>query len=185
MDNKSFEISEAVGVPAIYAIATLLHFVYPLSGGSTLAIIFGAVNESVWEHLKIFTAGFCAWALLQLMWVKVPFKKYLAAKCCGLYLLMAGIAGFYYLYISIAGRSILLVDLISSAAVLAAAQFTSYRMTVGRIKTEDFFVPALLLIMLYYLMFFAFTVFPPQADIFRDPRSGEYGIISQELGVRS
>ena len=176
MNKHRFAISEAVGAPAAYIIATLLHFVYPLSGGSTLAMIFGSVNESVWEHLKILSAGYCAWALLQLMWVRVPFRRYLTAKCCGLYLLMAGVAGSYYLFLLLFGRSVLLADLISSAVMTVVAQLVSYKLTVGKARIEELYVPALLMIMLYYLMFFAFTVFPPKVGLFRDPRNGMYGI---------
>lgn len=176
MDNKRLALSEAVGVAAAYAVATVLHFVYPLTGGSTLATIFGSVNESLWEHIKISTAGYCAWALLQLMWVRAPFGRYLAAKCCGLYLLMAGMAGSAYLYTFLAGASDPRADMISAAALMAAAHYVSYRLTVGRLRTRELFAPALMLIMLYYLMFFAFTVFPPAMDLFRDPLTGTYGI---------
>ncbi|MBR1535303.1 MAG: hypothetical protein IJ639_13130, partial [Ruminococcus sp.] len=88
MKNKTLAISEAVGCVVIYAAAVYLHFAYPLSGGSALSILFGAVNESVWEHAKIFSAAYIGWSILQLCWVKVRFSQYLVAKCIGLYLLM-------------------------------------------------------------------------------------------------
>ena len=176
MDKKRFALSEACGVPAAYLAAALLHFVYEWSDGGTLAMIFGAVNESVWEHVKVFSAGYCGWALLQLMWVRVPFKSYLVAKCCGLYLLMGGMIGFYYTYTAAAGRNILWVDLLSAALLLALAQLVSYRMTVYSRRAAEFFAPAVMLILLYYLMFFSFTVFPPRVGLFSDPRSGRYGI---------
>ena len=181
MNNKRLAISEAAGTLAICAAATLLHFVYELSSGSTLAIIFGAVNESVWEHVKIFTESYCAWALLQLMWVRVPFRRYLAAKCCGLYLLMGGMIGFFYLYTGFTGRAVLWVDILSAVLLTALAQLTSYRLTTGSLRIQEFFVPALMLILLYYIMFFSFTVFPPRSELFRDPQSGTYGVGVQEF----
>ena len=180
MTNKRYAISEAVGVAVIYCAAVLLHFVYPMTGGSALAVIFGAVNESVWEHVKIFTASYCGWALLQLLWIKVPFRCYITGKCCGLYLLIGGMIGFFYLYTSVCGRSILWVDIASSAVLVAAAQFCSWRITTGWQKADDFFLPSLLLIMLYYLMFFSFTAFPPEVGLFRDPITGGYGIVTDQ-----
>jgi hypothetical protein len=176
MDSgKRYAISEAAGCVVVYLIAAGLHSVYELSGG-TLAIIFGAVNESVWEHVKIFSAGYAGYAILQLMWIRVPFRRYLVAKCAGLYLLMGGIIGFFYLYTSLAGEAVLWVDLISSAALVCVAQGVSYLLTTRVAMRDEWFYPALLLLMLYYLMFFSFTIFPPRAELFRDPQTGLFGI---------
>lgn len=178
MDKRAFAISEAVGCVVIYAAAVFLHFFYQLSGGSPLSILYGAVNESVWEHLKIFSAGYIGYALLQLCWLKAPFKRYVAAKCAGLYALMIAIAGFHYLYTAVIGRSIPLVDIISSAVIVVLAQLLSYVLMTGDNRIEDFFVPSLMLLLLYYLMFFSFTIFPPKLGLFRDPVSGGYGLFT-------
>lgn len=176
MKYKRFAISEAAGAAAIYCAAVLLHFVYPLSGGSTLAVIFGAVNESVWEHVKIFSVSYTGWAILQLLWLRVPFKRYLVAKCCGLYLLMGGMIGFYCLYTTFTGGPVIWLDVIYPLILTAAAQLCSYRLTVRAPRIGELFIPAALLIMLYYLMFLSFTVFPPHAGLFRDPITGAWGL---------
>ena len=178
MNRRALAISEAAGCAVIYAAAVFLHFFYPLSGGSPLSILYGAVNESVWEHLKIFTAGYIGYALLQLCWLRVPFKRYAAAKCAGLYALMLGIAGFHYLYTAVIGRSIPAVDVISSAVIVVLAQLLSYRLITADDRIEDYFAPALMLLLLYYLMFFSFTIFPPKLGLFRDPVSGGYGLFT-------
>ena len=84
MNERKFRILETVGVVSIYLTATFLHFVYDLSGGSTLAILFGSVNESVWEHVKIFSVGYVSWAIIELLWIKPPFKKFVTAKTISL-----------------------------------------------------------------------------------------------------
>ena len=179
MNEKRAAVSEAVGVLVIYAAASFLHFCYALSGGSPLAALFGAVNESVWEHVKVFSAAYSGYALLQLLWLRPPFSRYVAAKCCGLILLMGGMIGFYYLYTALTGGNILLVDLIYSAVLTALSQYVSYRLTVGSSRIGELFCPALMLIMLYYIMFFSFTVAPPRLGLFRDPVTGGCGIPAQ------
>jgi hypothetical protein len=174
--EKRYAISEAVGCAAIYLIATGLHFAYTLSGGGTLAIIFGSVNESVWEHVKIFSAGYVGYAILELMWIRVPFRRYVVAKCAGLYLLMGGMIGFFYLYTAFTKEAVMWVDLVSSAVLVCGAQAVSYLLTTRIRVRDEFFYPALMLLMLYYLMFFSFTIFPPRCGLFRDPESGYYGI---------
>jgi len=178
MNRRTLAISEAVGCVVIYAAAVFLHFFYPLSGGSPLSILYGAVNESVWEHLKIFTAGYIGYALLQLCWLRVPFKRYVAAKCAGLYALMIGMVGFNYLYTAFTGRNIPAVDVISSAVIVILAQLLSYVLMTGYDRIGDYFAPALMLLLLYYLMFFSFTIFPPKVGLFRDPVSGGFGLFA-------
>ena len=176
MKKRSIAVSEAAGAAVIYCAAVFLHFVYPLSSGSALSILFGAVNESVWEHTKIFSAAYIGWSLLQLCWLKVHFKQYVAAKCIGLYTLMGLIIGVFYAYTALTGHNIVWVDILSSLLSVAAVQAMTYFLETGDNRLEELFAPALMLIMLYYLMFFSFTIFPPKADLFRDPVGGGYGI---------
>lgn len=179
MNKKSYALSEAAGCVAIYLAAVFLHFIYPLSGGSPLAFLFGAVNESVWEHVKIFSAAYTGYALLQLLWIHVPFRRYVVAKCAGLYLLMGGIILSHYTFIAIAGDSLFRFDILSSVVLVILAQLVSYRLTTGHGHIGEFFIPALWLLLLYYLMFFSFTIFPPKTALFRDPLTGGYANVSK------
>lgn len=179
MNKRTYAISEAVGCIVIFLLAVFLHFAYELTDHSTLAILFGSVNESVWEHVKIISAGYMGYALFELLWIKVPFHRYVVAKCLGLYLLMGGVIGVYYGYTLFTGHNILWVDIVSSFLLVVSVQFISYRLTVSRLPVEEYFAPSLMLLMLYYLMFFSFTIFPPRAELFRDPESGGFGIIEK------
>lgn len=176
MNKNRFFWSELIGAPAVFCFATLLHFVYPLSGGGALAILFGSVNESVWEHVKIFAAGYTAWAVLELLWNKLPFKKFLFAKVVSLYLLSLMIIGSHYLFALLLGKSVFWVDILSSFLFVCLAQVFSYRLTLTEKDTKRYFHEAAMLLMLFFLMFFSFTIFPPRTPLFRDPVSGAYGI---------
>ena len=171
--------SEAAGAVFIYSLAVFLHFVYELSGGSALGMVFGAVNESVWEHVKIFSIAYMAWAMIQLLYLRLPFKQYAVSKCIGLYALLGAMIGFYYAYTAVVGTNIPLVDILSSLVFVIAAQWLSFVLETGDNRLRDFFVPAMLTLFLYYLMFFSFTAFPPRTGLFRDPVNGGYGIESK------
>ncbi len=179
MNQRSVAVSEAVGCAVIYCTAVFLHFVYPLSGGAALSIVFGAVNESIWEHSKIFAAAYIGWSLLQICWLKVHFKRYAVSKCVGLYALSGMIIGVPYLYTAFTGGHIAWVDILSSLLAVILTQALTYRLETGENRLADFFAPALMLLMLYYLMFFSFTIFPPKVSLFRDPVSGGYGLIER------
>ena len=175
MNKRTVGVSEAIGCVVIYAAAVFLHYIYPLSGGSALGLLFGSVNESVWEHVKIITAAYAGWSLLQLIWLRVSFRRYVAAKCLGLYLLMGLIIGAYYIFKAILGGNVIWVDIVSSFLSVILVQVLTYCWETGENHLQDYFAPALLLT-LYYLMFFSFTIFPPKAELFRDPVSGGFGV---------
>ena len=179
MNKKAVAISEAAGCFTIYAAAVYLHFAYPLCGGAALGILFGAVNESVWEHAKIFSAAYIGWSLLQLSWLKVRFRQYAAAKCIGLYTLMGLIIGCHYGYVVLSGEHLLCADIGLSVAAVVLVQVLTYFFETGENQLADYFAPAMMLLMLYYLMFFSFTIFPPKTELFRDPTSGGFGIIEK------
>lgn len=181
MNERKFRILEIVGIAIIYLIATFLHFVYDLSGGSTLSILFGSVNESVWEHIKIFAVGYVVWALIEILWIKPPFKKFVTAKTVSLYFLSISIIVFFYTYNLFTEEPILIVDLLSSFVFVALSQYISYRLTVSDNKIADYFAVAVALLMTYFVMFFSFTVYPPKIDLFKDPVTGMYGIIEKHI----
>ena len=183
MNNKLLKTLSITGVPVIYAIATLLHFFYDLTNGSVLAILFSAVNESVWEHIKIFSVGFILWSVIELLWAKPPFRKFVTAKTLSLYFLSLSIIVFFYSYTTITGEPILLIDLISSAVFVALSQYISYRLTVSDNNISDYFLVTVMLLMLYFVMFFSFTLFPPKIDLFKDPVTGMYGIIDENVDL--
>lgn len=179
MDKKNSALSEAAGCVLIYSVAVLLHFAYPLSGGAALSIVFGAVNESVWEHTKIFAAPYIGWALIQLCWLRVHFRQYVVAKVIGLYLLAGMIIGSAYLMSLFSDHAVLWADIAASLIAVLTAQALTYRLETAENRLKDYFYPALMLLTLYYLMFFSFTIFPPKTELFRDPVSGGFGIVEK------
>lgn len=181
MNIKKFRLLELIGIPVIYLVASILHFTYDLTNGSVLSILFSAVNESVWEHVKIFAVGFTLWALIELLWLKPPFQKFVTAKVFSLYILSLSIIVFFYGYNIFTSEPILWLDLVSSFIFVIFTQYISYRLIVSDNKISDYFPVAVMLLMLYYLMFFSFTLFPPKIDLFRDPETGMYGIIEEHI----
>lgn len=183
MNKKLYRTLSIIGVPVIYLIASALHFFYDLSNGSVLSILFSSVNESVWEHVKIFAVGFVIWSFIELFWAKPPFKKFITAKTLSLYFLSLSIIVFFYSYTTVVKEPILVVDLISSFIFVALAQYISFRLVTSDNSLGDYFAVALMLIMLYFVMFFSFTLFPPKIDLFKDPVTGMYGIINENVDL--
>ncbi|MBQ7999639.1 MAG: hypothetical protein IJ298_00285 [Ruminococcus sp.] len=176
MTEKLFKKLEAAGGIVVFAIASFLHFLFELTGESVLGALLGAVNESVWEHLKIFAIAYLIWAVVELLWAQPPLKAFVWAKAVGVYALCISIAGFFYLYTGLLGKSVLIVDLLSGLVFSFLAHYISYKLTVSCRNRGQFFYTGLMLLFLMLVMILCFTYYPPEADLFRDPVTGEYGV---------
>ena len=181
MSDKKLKIAEIIGIPVIYLIAVVLHFVYDFTDGSVLSILFGAVNESVWEHIKIFAVGYISWAIVELMWLKPSFKKFVVAKTISLYFLCLAIIVFFYTYNLFTPQPVLWLDITSSFVFVVLSQFISYKLITSEKKIYEYFYIAVALLMMFFVMFFSFTVYPPRIDLFKDPLTGNYGIVNKYL----
>lgn len=53
MNKRKIRNYQIVSIIFVCILGTLLHFTYELSGENQLVASFSAVNESVWEHLKL------------------------------------------------------------------------------------------------------------------------------------
>ena len=181
MKNKCYAISEAAGCVVICAAAAIMHNIFSWFGPGALTILFGAVNESVWEHIKIFSAAYVGYALAELLWLRVGFRRYVAAKCAGLYAMMGGIIALHYSCITLTGRTVAWVDIVGSAVIVILVQLLSYGLVNSPLPLKEYFAPAVFLLMLYYLMFFSFTIYPPKTELFRDPMSGSFGYLENSI----
>lgn len=177
MNEKLFKRLEALGGAVVFAIASLLHFLYDFTNGSILGALFGSVNESVWEHLKIFALAYIFWAIIELLWAKPPLRQFVWAKALGLYFLCTSIAVFFFLYTPIIGNPILVLDLISSFIFSFLSHFISYKITLLRENHGQNFYTGVMMIFLALIMILSFTYYPPKTPLFRDYVTGMYGII--------
>lgn len=182
MDNKLKKL-ETAGVFFVFICGTLLHFLYNWTDSSGVGILFGAVNESVWEHIKIFAMPYIVWGIIELAFSIPYFRQFVVAKVMGLYLLGVLIVSFFYLYTAITGTSILVIDIISVFVWIALSHFFSYKVTTSGKDLRNLFPLCLGLLFLFIVMYFCFTAVPPHLDIFKDPVTGMYGIIPENIDV--
>lgn len=165
-----FELSGAVLCLGLYAVLLNL---YELTGRSTISIVLGAVNGSVWERLKCLIIPYMAFGLLELLCLRAPFKAIVSAKAAGLLGLI--ILGFLLGNI----RN----DYIYGAAVTAAGFAASYLLSGSRFELKQLFALSVFFAALVFVCVISFTAFPPQFLPFRDPQSGLYGVIPTDFDL--
>ncbi len=175
--QRTFLKMERWGVFFVYLCAVILHFIFDWSKGSVLASLFGAVNESTWEHIKIFAFPYAVWSLIELLCIRtLEFRKFVAAKTLSLYFLIFSIPAFFYTYSSIIGKNIAIVDILSGLLLTIMTFYISYTLKTKCENIGRYYRISLFLLCIYYIAHFFLTALPPHFFLFKDPITGGYGI---------
>ena len=155
---------------------TLLHFLYDWSGKSVAIAPFSGVNESTWEHLKLFFFPAFLFAILQSFRFSNR-EDFWQIKLYGSLLGFGTIVAIFYLYNGIIGKS---PDWLNISSFYIATLLTSaweYRALTSKIYKLNYPEIAVLCFCLIALAFMVFTFLTPQLAIFKDPVTGSFGII--------
>jgi hypothetical protein len=169
---------EIIGMLFIIFLGSLLHFTFEWSGYQPIVGAFSAVNESVWEHLKLGFWPALLYAIIEYRQIKKETNNFFLAKAVVAYVITVIIPLIFYSYTSITGESIFLIDILSFIVAVIIGQFLSYRLLTHKQLSDKLEKLALGALLLLGVAFIIFTFYPPHLPIFQDPISGEYGIIN-------
>ncbi len=114
---------ETASIPVVFVAGSLLHFAYDWLGRSPWAAPFAAIDESVWEHLKLAFWPAATFALLQAAAIGSRIRNFVLGKAVGLSVAPLAIILGFYGYTSVLGFHMLAADigLFAAAVALAAA----------------------------------------------------------------
>ncbi|HWQ30036.1 MAG TPA: DUF6512 family protein [Negativicutes bacterium] len=176
MNNNTIFKWEAYGFFFITLIGSLMHFCFEWSGGFVPLALLCAVNESVWEHLKLgFWPAFFLAALEYISWGKTT-RNFIVAKTVSLYMIPIAITAIFYGYTCILGRNFLFLDISSFVLAVLMAQYISYRMITSSKDCSRYNKAALIFLAALTLAFCLLTYFAPDLKPFLDPHTGKPGI---------
>ena len=149
-----------------------------MSGFNPVVGTFSAVNESVWEHLKL---GFWPIILLTIMeyfLIKKQANNFFLGKATSALAIIIIIPVIFYSYTIFTGESIFLIDILSFFVSVIIGQILSYKiLTYNQLSKKSEWISMAVLIILA-ILFVAFTFYPPHLPLFQDPICGGYGIIN-------
>ncbi len=132
MKRLQIAVWEIVGLLFIVLVGSFLHFVYELSGFAPAAAVFGSVNESTWEHLKLFFWPGLVFALVQHAYIRSDVNNFWIAKAVALLLTPIGVIASFYFYLGIAlpiyGEGFLWADIGTGVVGVALGQWASHRL---------------------------------------------------------
>lgn len=173
--KKNLSKWEFLGVFSIFILQSLLHFGYELTNLKVLSLIC-AVNESVWEHLKIGFYGALLFYLIEYIFIGKNFSNYWFAKLVALYFIPLFILTTYYTYTGIIGHHYLWVDIMIAFLSGLFAQIISYRIIDWKKNFTMFNFISIVLIIIAIGVFSIFTFYPPHIPLFFDKTTNSYGI---------
>lgn len=153
----------------------VLHFLYEWSGEALPIALFSAVNESIWEHLKLLYLPLVGYALLTARWVAPDYPGYWCAKLWSTLAGLVSIPLLYYAYTGALGVSadwfnIFLFFLSAALAYAVDTHLLRHSLPCRHPKL------AIGILVGLFLLFAVCTFSPPHLPLFRDPVTGTYGV---------
>lgn len=155
---------------------TLLHFLFDWSGQLPPVGIVSAVNESVWEHMKLLYFPMLLSALAQRPLLCGQRHNFWCVKLLGVLFGLVLIPTLYYTYTGALGIHLTWVDISIFYISAAAAYFLETRLLLPEHRRACPSVLAAALVVSLAFVFLLFTFFPPELPIFQDPVTLTYGI---------
>lgn len=138
--------------------------------------LIAAVNESVWEHLKLAFWPALVFALIERPFFRGTARNLWPGKTTGILAMPIIIVSGFYGYTALAGRNVLWADISLFFLAVFAGQMISYRLLISRPLGSGVKISALILLALMVAAFSLLTFFPPHYPLFCDPWTSRYGL---------
>jgi hypothetical protein len=175
--KKKVLIWEIIGIIFITFLGSFLHFLFELSGYFLPIGAIAAVNESVWEHLKLGFWPLVLFSLIEYRFIKKDTNNFIIAKTVAAFIIPVVIIVFFYTYTSILRTDSLFLDIFSFVLAIIIAQLVSYKVLISSKISNAYTIVSWISLFTLGILFIVFTYFPPYFPLFEDPITHSYGII--------
>ncbi|MGI9528397.1 MAG: DUF6512 family protein, partial [Acidimicrobiia bacterium] len=184
VDRRSVLLWEIGAFFFIMLAASALHFAFELSNFSEPLAVFASVNESTFEHLKLFFWPALIYALVQHAYTKGTVNNYWFGKGMAMVATPLGIIASFYLYLGILlpirGSGLLAFDIGTGAVGVLLGNFVAYRLLTSPDRGRTYRNLGIAAIaILAVLMATAAWIQPPfflYEDFFGYEYTGQFGI---------
>ncbi|MBQ7919323.1 MAG: hypothetical protein IJ324_05225 [Lachnospiraceae bacterium] len=156
-----------IGFIFISVFGTLLHFLYEWNSDNRIVGLFSPVNESIWEHMKLFFFPMLLFTVIMSYFhmLQVYYPALVPALLLGLHAGTWFIPSCFYTYSGILGRSITLIDVL----LFYLAVFFGLRVAYNKVKNsglQKYEIPLKILTMIMVTLFMLFSYHPPRWGMF-------------------
>lgn len=171
--KRSISSWQIIGFLFTAVLGTFLHFLFDLTGGSILAGVFSAVNESIWEHTKLLFYPMFFFAVTEYFFWGKEIPSFWCIKLIGILTGLVLIPALYYTYTGISGISSHWINISIFFLVAGLVYFLETKLFQHNFSCAfkgAFYILCLLIVAYTFL-----TFYPPEIPLFQDPISGNYG----------
>ena len=164
---KTISLKQVTIIGTIFMIVSgsMLHFIYQLSGSNQIVALFSAVNESVWEHGKLFLLPLII--VLSFEYLKIKnLEKILWIALSQLVIMLSFTIVFFYTYTGAFGIENLFIDILTFVVAVIIGQTLAYKQLVSKKKPPLNKYASSIILIAILLAFAVITYFPPNLPIF-------------------
>lgn len=166
------------GIPALFIIGTIMHSAYDLSKDNIIVGLFAAVNESIWEHLKMVLIPMILWWVLYYYFkgseYSINKNKWFQSSLVALVTSLIAIPMLYYFYTQAFGVELIVVDIMILLLAIIFGQSLGLHIYRHGKGVNSSIITIVFIVLI--AMFMIFTFYPPHIPLFKDSISGSYGI---------
>ena len=163
--------SVILGILFSVGLGVLLHFTYEWSGYNKIVGYFSAVNESTWEHLKLLFVPITLFSLVQWVFKRKEYPEFLLARTVSLIIGMLWIVSAFYTISGIIGKTDITAVNIGIFVIGVIITFVLTEIIMKFIfnapKYSD--IIALILLIIFALLFVVWSYDPPSIGLFKEP----------------
>ena len=173
--KKAIGVWQLMGFAITSLGGTVLHFLYDKLNNATWIAPFSSVNESTWEHMKLFFWPAFIFAIFQSFFFKDA-KSFWGVKLKGILLGLLLIPVLFYSYNGVIGVSPNWINIAIFFISAASAYYCEYRQFKSDTTSCKRPNLAFFTICILAILFVLFTFNTPELGIFKDPITNSYGI---------
>lgn len=167
MKNKKILNYQIISIIASIILGTLLHFTYEWSGNNPIIGIFSAVNESVWEHLKLSFFPMLIFEIIGYFVLTKEANNYIEAQAIGIFSAIFFTITVFYTYTGILGTNFLIIDILIFILSIVLGEIISYKiMLMESQSTRISKILASFIIIFFLICFIIFTFNAPNVNLF-------------------
>lgn len=178
MDKRKFVGMEFLGAFFVFGFGMLAKYALILSQGDVWSFFISSINNSAWEQMKPFTFPFFIWSVIELAVLRLSVARFIASKVTAFYIYWA--LGLFYMAVYTSffegiWRILLFAGLL---IIILVGHLISYKLFTKVKIIEGFFIPSLVALAIFAIMFVLFTPYAPHGALFYDSTAGTYGLLA-------
>lgn len=165
--KKSIPFWQMIGFVFTGVGGTLLHFLYDWSGQNPVVGAFAAVNESIWEHMKLLFFPMLLFSFIEYTRIGKEYPNFWCVKVIGTLVGLTAIPVIYYTYTGALGVSVDWFNIAIFFIAAAAVYWLETRLLQKGRPHCVFPAVALGALVLLGVVFVMLTYYPPELPLFQ------------------